>query len=121
MSDVVVTVPKAAGWHWLSEGDLAGQPWDGCTQYGFTVSSLPKISEGERVYVVSHGRLRGFSLLKRIGKGKHFGGSEKSVALVRWGDARAVTIPEEIPGFRGYRYRWWDRADELPFEEWMKP
>ena len=29
------------------------------------------------------------------------------------------TIPTPIQGFRGYRYRSWDRAEEMPFPEWQ--
>jgi hypothetical protein len=37
--------------------------------------------------------------------------------LVRHG-AVAVTIPERIHGFRGYRQRWWPREAEQPFPDW---
>lgn len=39
-------------------------------------------------------------------------------AIVRKGGAVACTIDEPIPGFRGLRKRWWDRAIERPFPEW---
>jgi len=32
----------------------------------------------------------------------------------------AVRIEEPIRGFRGFRYRWWDREVEKPFPDWMK-
>lgn len=34
------------------------------------------------------------------------------------GDAVAVTISQVIPGFRGYRRRWWEWAIEQPFPNW---
>ena len=40
-------------------------------------------------------------------------------AQVRAGGAEAVTIPETIRGFQGYRYRWWRRYSEVPFPDWM--
>jgi hypothetical protein len=30
-----------------------------------------------------------------------------------------VTIADPIRGFQGWRNRWWDRADELPFPNWQ--
>lgn len=43
---------------------------------------------------------------------------ERGYGLIRRGGAVAVTIPQQIPGFRGFRYCWWDRALEVPFPEW---
>jgi hypothetical protein len=65
---------------------------------------------------VFNGRLRGFAPLVRI---QHEGGRRYS--LVRAGGAVAVTIAERIPGFRGFRYRWWDRSLERPFPDWRTP
>ena len=39
--------------------------------------------------------------------------------LVRHGGAVAVSLPEYIQGFRGYRYRWWDYDQERPFPQWQ--
>lgn len=127
MSDVVVTVPKRLWREWLAEGDVAfagaeitdgGAPWEGDQEYGFVVSRNPNILHGERVYIVAHGKLRGYAPLIRIGAGQRFGGGPRSRALIRRGDAVAVTIPEPIPGFRGFRYRWWDREIEIAFPAW---
>lgn len=110
--DVVVTVPKQYWRTWLGEGALPDDPPTGC-QYLFTVASRPGIEPGERVYVVAGGKLRGYAPLVRIDtalRGK--------CHLVRAGGAVAVTIPQPIPGFRGFRYRWWDRRDERPFPDW---
>lgn len=119
MSDVVVTVPKSVWRAWLREGDLAGQAWghgdagqDG--EYYFSVSSVPQIKPDERVYIVAYGKLRGYAPLVRVER-------RGRPALVRRGDAVAVTIPRAIPGFQGYRYRWWRREDEVAFPNWMKP
>ncbi len=122
MSDVVVTVPInfthpcAPGLKglaaWIAEGDAAGDEWSD-TVWGFTTGGArPNIKIGERVYVICEDRLRGYAplaLLHRVGR---------RVTFVRKGDAVAVTIPERITGFQGWRYRWWDRADEAPFPNW---
>jgi hypothetical protein len=121
MSDVVVTLPKSFRWDgapgkpaleaWLAEGDAPGEPDTG-SEYGFTVGGgSPRIEPGERVYVVHHARLIGYAPLVRVQA--LFGGR---VELVRAGGAAAVTIDTPIPGFRGWRYRWWRREDERPFD-----
>lgn len=117
MSDVVVTVPKSFGLaEWIAEGDAAGEPWSG-EEWDFLLGGTPPhIQGGERVYVVYNGRLRGFAPLVRI---MHEGARRYS--LVRAGGAVAVTILEHIPGFRGFRYRWWDRSLERPFPGWKTP
>lgn len=115
--DVVVTVPKSFGLNtWVAEGDLPGQPWSGLEFHFYLGGAVPAIKPGERVYVVYNGKLRGYAPLVRV---------ESSItggyALVRRGGAVAVTVDEYIRGFRGFRYRWWDRADEKPFPNWTTP
>ncbi|MEO8082544.1 MAG: hypothetical protein ABI780_01845 [Ardenticatenales bacterium] len=111
--DVVVTVPKGVWLEWLAEGDLSGDPSTG-QSYVFSTIGRPESSRGDRCYVVAHGRLRGFAPLIDVCRF-----DDGVVGLVRAGGAVAVTIPEPIIGFRGWRYRWWDRADEVPFPDWM--
>ena len=120
MTDVVVTLPKSFGLSaWIGEGDPAGAAeWSG-QEWGWFMGGRPPktLLPGERVYVVYNGKLRGYSPLVRIEsvyEGQGF-------ALVRAGDAVAVTIPQSIKGFQGYRYRWWDRSAEVPFPDWTKP
>jgi hypothetical protein len=116
MSDVVVTVPKDRWEEWIDEGDLPGETWgtgdagkDGWYDF-YLGGPFPDIAPGERVYVVAHGRLRGYAPLVRVDR--------RARSLVRQGGAVAVTIDEPIRGFRGWRYRWWDRADERSFPDW---
>ena len=117
MSDVVVTIPQSFGLDtWIEEGDLPGQSWSGEEWHFYMGGSPPDIKPGERVYVVYKGKLRGYSPLVRVEKY----GLGTSYALVRHNSAEAVTIDEPIKGFRGFRYRFWDRADEKPFPDWMK-
>jgi hypothetical protein len=115
MPDVVVTVPARLWPEWLDEGDCAGDPRTG-RRYSFWVFGFPDIEPDERVYVVALGKLRGFAPLDYA-----HGMPSGRVALVRAGGAEAVTIPRTIRGFRGYRYRWWDRSEERPFPDWRKP
>ena len=119
MTDVGVTVPKDRWAEWIAEGDLPGEPWgsgdageDGWYDF-YLGGPLPDIHRGERVYIVAHGRLRGFAPLVRIDR--------QARSLVRRGGAGAVTIPEPIVGFRGWRYRWWPRESESAFPEWREP
>jgi len=115
MPDVVVTVPKNFGWRkWIEEGSAAGDPPTD-TKYYFSVPSAPDIKPGERVYIVHNGKLRGYSPLVEIYR------YNDRCFLVRQGGAVAVTIPQLIKGFQGYRYRWWDRSIEVLFPEWRKP
>jgi hypothetical protein len=110
MSDVVVTVPKNLWAMWIAEGDAVGEPATG-EEWGFyTGGGVPDIRPGERVYVVAHGQLRGYAPLTRVNR--------HPLALCRSGGAVACTIAAPIVGFRGWRYRWWDRADEVAFPEW---
>jgi len=114
--DVVVTLPKSFGLKkWIQEGDPAGHPWSGI-EWGWFMRGRPpkKLMPGDRVYVVYNGHLIGYAPLVRV---KIFS-DEKRFALIRRGDAVAVTIDEKIKGFQGYRYRWWHRSDERPFPEW---
>lgn len=127
--DVVVTVPKKLWKEWLAEGDLPGQEWSG-NMYDFWLGwNKPHIELGERVYAVACGKLRGYSPLVAINRQpltwRGIGAPPKIMpirySLVRAGNAIACTIPDPIPGFRGFRYRWWKREDEVPFPNWMEP
>ena len=117
MSDVVVTVPKALWADWIAEGDLPGE--EAAYQSHFWLSGgLPEIAPGERVYIVAHGKLRGFAPLVAIEQRCRL---RPSVGcLIREGDAEAVTIEQPIRGFQGFRYRWWDRSEERPFPDWQE-
>ena len=93
-------------------------PWSG-KYWAYYLQSVPEIDPGERVYVVCHGKLRGYAPLMQV---KTRDLSRKArCALLRGGGAVAVTISEQITGFMGFRYRWWDRALEVPFPECQIP
>lgn len=112
--DVVVTCPKSAWSTWLEEGSLPGDE-ETTEEYAFWLwGPQPDIKPGERVYVVAHGKLRGYAPLTRIIQGQRRG----EFALCRAGGAVACTIDAPIVGFRGWRYRHWDREAEKPFPDW---
>ena len=120
MTDVVVTVPMRLWDEWLAEGDLPGEAWDGeaeygAFEYGFYISRRPDIDPGDRVYIVAYGRLRGYAPLVRLER------FNSEYVLVRAGGAVACTIASIIRGFQGWRYRWWEREQEQPFPDWMRP
>ena len=116
MADVLVTVPKSSGLDtWVAEGDAAGEPWSGLEWHFYLGGPVPNIRAGERVYICCNGRVRGYAPLIRIDR------SVRGYALVRHGGAVAVTIPEVVRGFRGFRYRWWDRSVESAFPAWREP
>jgi hypothetical protein len=111
--DVVVTLPKSFGLdRWMAEGDAPGEPWSG-RLYEFTVSGVPNIKPGERVYVVHDGRPIGYAPLVKVRVTTPSTGPRRT-ALIRGGGAVACTLNRHIPGFRGFRYRWWNRDEELP-------
>jgi len=114
--DVVVTVPKSFGLQaWIDEGDLPGDEWCGLNWHFYLGGAIPKIEPGERVYIVYNNRLRGYAPLVRVER------TSRGCALVRHNDAVAITITEPIQGFRGFRYRWWNPSEEVPFPDWKQP
>lgn len=129
MTDCVVTVPKnfthpcAPGLKglaaWVNEGDPAGAPWSGLDWEFSTWGPRPDCQPGDRLYIVCEGRLRGYAPIVRV-RFSPVRGEVGYVSFIRRGDAVAVTIDEHIQGFRGWRKRWWDRANERPFPEWKE-
>lgn len=121
--DVVITVPQdfthpsapgRSGYAaWTAEGDAPGTEWSG-KEWAFPVGNrAPDMKIGERVYVVCQGKLRGYAPLLRLDHGPHPHTGRLCWFLVRGGGAVACTLPGRVAGFRGWRYRWWDRADEV--------
>jgi len=113
MSDLVVTCPKNFYLAWIGEGDAAGEPYTGEEWGWFMGGNKPDIGPGDRLYVVAWGKLRGYAPVTRLMKGKTGGW-----VICRRGDAVAVTIAQAVPGFRGWRRRWWARELERPFADW---
>ncbi len=142
VSDIVVTVPKNFKWGdkrglaaWLSEGDAPGDVWDGELYDFSTWGFCPEIRHGERVYVCCEGMIVGYAPLVEMDfngdtvvamteQGPLFApvrGCMARIHLIRGGGAVAVTIPEKVIGFRGWRYRWWEYEVEQPIDlsRWM--
>jgi hypothetical protein len=123
MGDVVVTVPMRLWEEWVEEGDAAGEPPTNEYEYGFNLyGPKPHMKVGDRVYIVAHGKVRGYAPLVELEEySERFGGRGHGFALVRRGGAVACTIPAGVRGFQGWRYRWWEYSDELPFPNWRTP
>lgn len=117
--DVVLTVPKNLWNEWLAEGDLPGEPPKFRSHFWINKHSIPDVRRGDRVYIVAHGKLRGYSPL--VGVEHHCKLRPSRACLMREGGAVAITIPDPIIGFRGWRYRWWDLSIEVPFPNWKEP
>lgn len=108
---LVVTVPKWFWPEWIEEGDAAGEPETG-EEWGFFLGGRMPVFADKRLYIVAHGRVRGYAPITRITR------TQKGFAICRRGGAVACTIDEAVRGFQGCRYRWWKNADEKPFPDW---
>ena len=117
--DLVVTVPKWFWPEWIEEGELPGESIESDDGgWEFSVGwRKPPIVPGDRLYIVAHGRLRGYAPV--TGLRRECDEPDGKWCIVRRGGAVAVTIDETIVGFRGWRQRWWQREDEKPFPDWM--
>jgi hypothetical protein len=121
MTDLVVTVARAGWPAWLAEGDLAGEPagWSIPREWGFHVyvkdgaNPRPPIEPGERLYIVAHNHVRGYSIVSDLRAIR--GGW----TIYRRHDCKAVTIAAPAQGFQGWKRRWWERAEEIPFPDWQ--
>jgi hypothetical protein len=115
VSDLVVTCPKNFYLDWIAEGDAAGDPYSG-EEWGWYIGGArPRINPGGRLYIVACGKLRGYAPVIRVVR------HGNKWVIIRRGDAVAVTIPEIIKGFRGWRKPWWTLQDEVPFPDWKTP
>ena len=120
MVDLVGTCLLDFWQEWIAEGDAAGDPETGM-EYGWHTRhpAARYIYPGDRFYIVSHGLLRGYApvtlvksfLDERFGNGK-------SWVICRKGNAVAISIHEQIPGFQGLRRPWWHRSMEKTFPAW---
>lgn len=122
MVDVVVTVPQRLWSEWLDEGCLPnGDGTDSDSEYMafhfWLQRPLPDIKPNERVYIVAHGRLRGYAPLVRQEQMCKL--NPRVGCLLRSGGAVACTIDQEIQGFQGVRTRWWRYDDERAYPEWQ--
>ena len=114
--DIVATVPEQEWEDWLAEGDCAGDVPSG-KEHGWKTDLrfLPDVEPGDRLYIVSHHRVRGFARVLRVDRTPDENGEG---TIWRGSGAAAVTIPEAVRGFGGIRHRWWDPSDETYFPKW---
>jgi hypothetical protein len=120
MPDLVGTCPKDFWDEWIAEGDASGDPETGEEWSWETRHPLARaIHPGDRLYVVAHAKLRGYAIVTRVTTDSDEYGY--SYSIIRKGNAVACTIDEPIPGFRGIRFRWWQRDRERLFPEWKTP
>lgn len=111
--NLVVTVPKWFWPEWIGEGDAVGEAPTG-TEWGFFMGgSRPPIGSGDRLYIVAHGLVRGYSPVTRRAR------DQNKWIICRESGAVAVTIEQTIKGFQGFRKVWWRPEDEKPFPDWM--
>ncbi len=116
--DLVATCPRGFWKEWIAEGSCAGDPETDVEYAWYTKSrAVLKLEKGDRLYIVAHGKLRGWAPITRIISDDDV----SEFGICRRGGAVACTIPEKIPGFQGLRKRWWDRSQEIPFPDWRKP
>lgn len=131
-TDLVVTVPKtfthpcAPGKRglaaWIAEGDAAGDDYSGREWSFTTYGNLSLCVNVGRLYIVCENKLRGYAPIVRVMYDEsRFRNGSAPIAIVRGGDAVAVTIDENIVGFRGIRKRWWNRKQEREFPAWRTP
>lgn len=112
MSDLVVTVPKQLWLEWIAEGDAVGEAATGI-EWAYWVGGRPGIEPGERLYVVSWGQVRGWAPVTRVAL------HEGRWGICREGGAVACQVPNRrFDGFRGFRKRWWERSEEIPYPDW---
>jgi hypothetical protein len=117
MVDLVGTCPQDFWDEWIAEGDAAGEPESGDTYAWYTRDGKAlTIRPGDRLYIVAHGRLRGYAPVVSL---QRFRGG--GYAIIRGGGAVACTIDEPVRGFQGLRKRWWPRESERPFPDWRVP
>ena len=116
--NLVVTVPKWFWPEWIAEGDAVGEAYTG-EEWGFFMGgNRPPIGHGDRLYIVAHGKLRGYAPVTRLAPPEECGGKW---GICRRGGAVAVTIDRPIQGFQGFRKVWWEPKDEKPFPDWKTP
>ena len=100
MTDIVITIPRAAWADWLMQHGADDQRGRMRSFHVYDEErGHPPCSTGDQLYVVAHGRLRCVLLIEAI-------------------MMRPVTLAGYVPGFAGWRRRWWDPQHELPFPAW---
>lgn len=113
MADLVVCVPRQRWRDWLREGSLPGD--QSTDRFGFYVKTdeRPPVEPGDRIYVIAWDRLRGYAPLLELQEAR------EGFTLIRAGNAVACTLPSPTKSFPGWKLRWWQCGDEVPFADWQ--
>lgn len=126
MTDLVVTIPRESWGKWIAGAT------EGCEELGNVLSDFCGIGShsfrsADRLYIVSHDRLRGFMPETKV---EYVDGAW----TISWtGGFQAVTVGAQhsrparrehtdlayIRGFHGLLERWWSRVDEFGFPDWQ--
>jgi hypothetical protein len=108
--DVVLRVPQGRWLNWLAEGDHPGE--EPTETWAFGAGTVPDLAPGSRCYVMAFGRVRGYAPVAE--------GDRVPTAFLRRGGAVAVTVPwvQSTRGQWCWRYRFWEREDEVTFPAW---
>lgn len=109
MTDIVVTVARDKWAAFLAEHGVGTNR--GRQHVFHLFGDRPPSSIGDRLYVVSHGRLRCALMIELIVP--HHGGWQVVASFIR-----AAALPGFVQGFPDWRRRWWRDLDELPFPDW---
>ena len=122
MADWVGTCPKRFWDEWLEEGNCAGDQQDPAFPFGWRTSSrfARDVRKGDRFYVVSWGRLRGYATVTHVDEHRDRWTNTVIERVIFRADPVAVTLPRRVEGFRGLRRQWWARQEEIPFPDWKK-
>ena len=119
-ADYVATVRQGEWAEWVRE-QLEEAPvtdlldgtriqWLWCSR----TSLMRRVLPGDRLYIVSEGRLRCRAEIHRTARG-----SNGWTCCYRRGDLEPVTVDYRIRGFRGLRRRWWPPEVERPCPDWL--
>lgn len=107
MTDIVVTVPRES---WAAFVAARGDARRG-TLIPFQFAEHPPASAGDTIYFAAHGRLRLKAQVESVFPWR--GATGVLASLIA-----PVTICLAVPGFPGWRKRWWSAVDEQPFDAW---
>lgn len=112
MTDIVITIPRETWGDWLAHHGPGLQRGKLRTFHIYDhARGRPPSSAGDMLYVAAHGRLRCVFLIEQVHplRGGWF----------IWATmTRSVTLKDHVPGFKGWRRRWWDVAAEEDFDAW---
>ena len=118
--DLVATVRQGEWAGWVREQleelpcgrlpDGTSLQWLWCSR----ARMMESVVRGNRLYIVSEGRLRCRAEIYRT-----YRGADGWICCLRRGDLEPVTIDNNVRGFRGLRKRFWPLEIERPCPDWQ--